>query len=198
MYRIAAILAVLLIGMSAAEARPRHHHHHRQHHMVQIAAPSAHPDCNVLWPCFVEPLVIAPVRRHYAHARATPRTYSAPTPSLAYSASALVERARRYMGGNPTGWRHVWCGRFMAMIAPEAAARIRNPNMARDWVGAGRASNSCQVGTVAVLSRGRRGGHVGVVSACTAYGPQIVSGNHGHRVGEGVYPAGRVLAYVTI
>ena len=47
------------------------------------------------------------------------------------------------------------------------------------------------------MSRGRRGGHVGVVSGIDANGnPIIISGNHGHRVGEGVYSRGRIYAYV--
>lgn len=112
------------------------------------------------------------------------------------SSSGLVATARAYMGTNPTGWSRVWCGRFMAMIAPEAARRVSNPNMARSWAGLPRVAG-CQVGAIAVLARGRRGGHVGVVSDCTERGPRIVSGNHNRRVGEAVYPAGRVLAYVS-
>ena len=47
------------------------------------------------------------------------------------------------------------------------------------------------------MSRGRRGGHVGVVSGIDANGnPIVVSGNHGRRVAESVYPRGRVYAYV--
>ena len=38
------------------------------------------------------------------------------------------------------------------------------------------------------MSRGRRGGHVGVVSGIDASGnPIIISGNHGRRVAEAVY-----------
>lgn len=108
----------------------------------------------------------------------------------------LVSRARSYMGTNPTGWRRVWCGRFMAMIAPNAAARLRNPNVARDW--AALPHTSPHVGAIAVLSRGRRGGHIGVVSGFKANGdPIIVSGNHGHLVGEGGYPRRRVIAWVS-
>lgn len=112
-----------------------------------------------------------------------------------YFSGSLVDRARRYMGTNPTGWSSLWCGRFMAMIAPNAAARVRNPNMARDWATLPRVS--AQVGAIVVLSRGRSGGHVGVVTSIDANGnPTVVSGNHGGKVGEGVYPKGRVLAYV--
>jgi len=41
------------------------------------------------------------------------------------------------------------------------------------------------------------GGHVGVVSGFDRSGnPIIISGNHGHRVAEAVYPGRRVYAYV--
>lgn len=110
--------------------------------------------------------------------------------------SDLVSRARGYLGTNPTGWRALWCGRFMALIAPRAAAKLRNPNMARDW--AELPHTSARIGTIVVLSRGRRGGHVGVVTGFDPRGnPIVVSGNHNKRVGEGVYDRRRVLAYVS-
>jgi uncharacterized protein (TIGR02594 family) len=107
--------------------------------------------------------------------------------------SELIARARRYLGTNPTGWRHVWCGRFMAMIAPRAASQIDNPNLARNW--ARLPHTSARVGAIAVLTR-RGGGHVGVVAGFRGGNPILISGNHGHRVGIGVYPARRVIAYV--
>ena len=113
-----------------------------------------------------------------------------------FAGGDLVSRARLYLGTNPTGWSHVWCGRFMAMVAPNAAARLRNPNTARDWAALPRTSP--HVGAIAVLSRGRRGGHVGVVSGFSSRGdPIIVSGNHGRLVGEGTYPLSRVIAFVS-
>jgi hypothetical protein len=48
-----------------------------------------------------------------------------------------------------------------------------------------------------VLTRGKRGGHVGMVSGVDANGnPVIISGNHNKRVGVAVYPRSRVIAYV--
>lgn len=107
----------------------------------------------------------------------------------------LVAEAKRYLGTNPTGWGSVWCGRFMAMIAPSAAARVKNPNWARDW--AALPKTAPRVGAIAVLKRGR-GGHIGVVSGFDRQGnPIIISGNHNRRVGEGVYSKHRVIAYVS-
>lgn len=117
---------------------------------------------------------------------------------IASSGSApLVDQARRYLGTNPTGRSSLWCGAFMAVIAPQAAARVSNPNMARSYLELPK--TSLHVGAIAVLSRGRsaRSGHVGVVSGIDGDGnPIIISGNHGRRVGEGVYSKHRVLAYV--
>jgi len=57
---------------------------------------------------------------------------------------------------------------------------------------------SPHVGAIAVLGRGGRFGHVGIVSGFDADGnPILISGNHGHRVGRGVYPRRRILAYVS-
>lgn len=103
--------------------------------------------------------------------------------------SGLVAAARAYLGTNPTGWTHVWCGKFMSMIAPSAAARIHNPNRAIEW--ASLPHVNCQVGAVAVLRH-----HVGVVSQCGGNAVRLVSGNHGHRVGEGDYSARRIVAFV--
>lgn len=106
----------------------------------------------------------------------------------------LVERARRWLGTNPTGWARLWCGRFMAMVAPNSARRIGNPNLAMNWAKLPRVRP--QVGAIAVLVR-RGGGHVGVVTGFDKRGnPIIISGNHNRRVAEARYPKSRVYAYV--
>jgi uncharacterized protein (TIGR02594 family) len=108
--------------------------------------------------------------------------------------SNLVATARQYLGTNPTGWARLWCGRFMAMVAPQAARLIGNANLAVNWAKLPRTSP--RVGAIAVLTR-RGGGHVGVVSGFDRKGnPIIISGNHNRRVAEAVYPKHRVIAYV--
>jgi len=103
-------------------------------------------------------------------------------------------RAASYIGTNPTGWGHRWCGKFMAMVAPNTAAKLKNPNLARNWATLPR--TTAHVGAIAVMGR-RGGGHVGIVTGFDENGnPRIVSGNHNHQVGEGVYPKGRIYAYV--
>ena len=173
------ITIALLTTLTNAEAKTRHH-------KIQVAA-----ECHwwQLKSCEYAPAGSVG-RRH--EARGQLRQLAARTVSWG---GDLVSKARSYMGTNPTGWRHLWCGKFMAMIAPEAASRIRNPNMARDW--ASLPHTSAHVGAIVVLSRGRGGGHVGVLTGLDPNGnPIVVSGNHNRVVGEGVYPRSRVLAYV--
>jgi uncharacterized protein (TIGR02594 family) len=109
--------------------------------------------------------------------------------------SNLVATARQYLGTNPTGWSKLWCGRFMAMVAPRAARLIGNPNLAINWAKLPGASG--RIGDIAVLKR-RGGYHVGIVSGFDRSGnPIIISGNHNRRVAEATYPKHRVVAYVT-
>jgi uncharacterized protein (TIGR02594 family) len=117
--------------------------------------------------------------------------------------SDLVAEARRWVGTNPTGWSHVWCGRFMNFILERTGRRGSGSNLARSFANYGSRISGPQIGAIAVMGRSGRaaggspGGHVGVVSGIDAHGnPIIISGNHGHRVAEAVYPRGRIFAYV--
>jgi uncharacterized protein (TIGR02594 family) len=110
--------------------------------------------------------------------------------------SDLVAEARRWIGTNPTGWAHVWCGRFMNFVLERTGRRGSGSNLAVSFAHYGRRISGPQVGAIAVMGR-RGGGHVGVVSGIDAHGnPILISGNHGHRVAEAVYPRGRIFAYV--
>jgi uncharacterized protein (TIGR02594 family) len=117
--------------------------------------------------------------------------------------SDLVAEARRWIGTNPTGWSHVWCGRFMNFILERTGRRGSGSNLARSFANYGSRVSGPQIGAIAVMGRSGRaaggspGGHVGVVSGIDPRGnPIIISGNHGHRVAEAVYPRGRIFAYV--
>lgn len=182
---------VLVCATSIADARPR-----------RVVTTVADPNCNILWPCEG----VAPSPRGLQIERALPfgraqRVYTrqvsslgAPTPNFGYSASTLVDRARAYLGrsGPSLGLpARLWCADFMNMVTGGGTGS----RVARSWLSRPRVSP--QVGAVAVLGR-RGGGHVGIVSGFTAGGdPIIVSGNHGRRVGEGVYSRSRVIAYVS-
>lgn len=109
----------------------------------------------------------------------------------------LVARAQKHLGTNPTGWRSLWCARFMAMIAPELARKVPNPNLARSWAVLPKVKPAPN--TIAILARGRNptAGHIGVVKGFDRKGnPIVISGNHNRRVAQSVYPKHRVVAYV--
>lgn len=117
--------------------------------------------------------------------------------------SDLVAEARHWIGTNPTGWGHVWCARFMNFILERTGRRGSGSNLARSFANYGLHIGGPQIGAIAVMGRrgraagGSPGGHVGVVSGIDRNGnPIIISGNHGHRVAEAVYPRSRIFAYV--
>lgn len=116
--------------------------------------------------------------------------------------TSLLQKAKSYLGSNPTGWRSLWCARFIAYIAPAVADRLKrmglNPNWARDYARLPGSKHYGRIGDLVVLSRGR-GGHIGFVEGFDKRGnPIVISGNHGHKVGRGIYSKSRVLAYATI
>jgi uncharacterized protein (TIGR02594 family) len=114
-----------------------------------------------------------------------------------FGGSNIVAEARRYIGGNPTGRASLWCARFMNMVLERSGHKGTGSDMARSFSSYGQRISGPQIGAIAVMSRGRRGGHVGVVSGIDANGnPIVISGNHGHRVAEATYSRGRIYAYV--
>jgi uncharacterized protein (TIGR02594 family) len=110
---------------------------------------------------------------------------------------ALVNIAQSQLGnGAIYGRRSLWCGRFMNWTLAHAGYRGTGSDLAQSFLRL--PHTSPHVGAIAVFSRGGRSGHVGIVAGFDARGnPIIISGNHGHRVGRGVYPRRRVLAYVS-
>jgi uncharacterized protein (TIGR02594 family) len=110
---------------------------------------------------------------------------------------ALVKEARKYVGTNPTARKKLWCATFMNMVLARTGYAGTGSDAARSFASYGKRINEPRVGAIAVLSRGRHGGHVGIVTGVDANGnPIIISGNHGHRVGEATYSRKRVIAYV--
>ena len=113
------------------------------------------------------------------------------------SGSGLVSEARRYLGGNPTGRGSLWCARFMNMVLEQTGHRGTGSDMANSFAHYGTRVSGPQVGAIAVMSRGRRGGHVGIITGIDAQGnPIMISGNSGNRVREAPVSRGRIYAYV--
>ena len=114
-----------------------------------------------------------------------------------FSSSNVVAEARRYLGGNPTGRGSLWCARFMNMVLQHSGYRGTGSDMANSFAKYGQRVSGPQVGAIAVMSRGRRGGHVGIITGVDAKGnPIMISGNNGNRVREAPVSRGRIYAYV--
>jgi uncharacterized protein (TIGR02594 family) len=113
---------------------------------------------------------------------------------------SLVAQARQYVGASASQLgvpSRLWCADFMNLVLRKSGHRGSGSRMASSFASYGTRISGPQVGAIAVLSRGKRGGHVGVVSGIDAKGnPIIISGNHGRRVAESTYSRGRVYAYV--
>ena len=129
-------------------------------------------------------------------AEKTTATQASRAPRLFASADPVSE-ARRWIGSNPTRRSTLWCATFMKFVLERSGYSGTGSDAAKSFASYGQRIAGPQVGAIAVMTRGKNGGHVGIVSGFDGSGnPIIISGNHGHRVGEGVYPRGRIYAYV--
>jgi uncharacterized protein (TIGR02594 family) len=160
------------------------------HAVASGTAPAASPTGRAAY------AAVPPVERPQRRSRRAVATQ--PQASFAgLGGGSVVAEARRHLGTNPTGRSSLWCATFMNMVLERTGHGGTGSNLARSFASYGTRVSGPQVGAIAVMSRGRRGGHVGVVSGIDASGnPIVISGNHGRRVAEAVYPRGRIFAYV--
>ncbi|MGE5166370.1 MAG: CHAP domain-containing protein [Sphingobacteriales bacterium] len=105
--------------------------------------------------------------------------------------AALLAATPAHAEGRPKGCPSLWCG---CWLAKHFGLADKSLNSALAWLRFKRTNP--HAGAVAVLSRGRRGGHVGIVIDANGNKVKLLSGNHNHRVGIGSYPKSRVIAYV--
>ena len=111
--------------------------------------------------------------------------------------NAWIATARRYIGTNPTSMARLWCGNFMRLISRQVTGRdFGDGNLARNWARVGTPANGPAVGVIAIYSRGKRGGHVGIITGFDGRGrPILISGNSvGRLVAEHPYQR-RAIAY---
>lgn len=105
----------------------------------------------------------------------TKHQHRAPAPVMF---GGLIGEMRRYVGGNPTGWAHVWCGRFLDM-ALRRTGHAPGSALARSYKAYGRPAGGPCVGCIAVWPH-----HVGVVTAVAGGSVTVISGNDGRAVRE--------------
>ena len=114
-----------------------------------------------------------------------------------FGSSNVVSEARRYIGGNPTSRRSLWCARFMNMVLQRSGYHGTGSDAARSFASYGQRVSGPQVGAIAVMGRRGGGGHVGIITGIDAQGnPIMISGNNGNRVREAPISRGRIYAYV--
>ena len=141
--------------------------------------------------------VVAVPTRGFVESSAVPNTGGVTFEDLGPSGLGLVAEARRYLGGNPTGRGSLWCARFMNMVLQHTGHRGTGSDMANSFASYGTRVSGPQVGAIAVMTRGRSGGHVGIITGIDASGnPIMISGNNGNRVKEAPVARGRIYAYV--
>jgi len=188
-----AVLALVTTGLIAsADARP----HHRKRHYVAANSAVAGIDDRYAHAAQGGFGMMMPQQPATRQSRRAARQGTA-TNTMSFGSSGLVSQARSYLGSNPTGRSSLWCARFLNMVLERSGHRGTGSDMANSFASYGSRISGPQVGAIAVMSRGKRGGHVGIVSGIDESGnPIVISGNHGGRVAESSYPRGRIYAYV--
>lgn len=111
----------------------------------------------------------------------------------------VVALAERYIGSNPTKMRRLWCANFVGLMEKKVGRAGTGSNMARSYDKYGKKISRSEVrrGDIAVMSRGKRGGHVGYFVEWAPNGKAvIISGNsRGGKVSKGQYALGRIYAW---
>lgn len=210
---LALFFAAVVAFVSPASARPHHRHsaerhayvHHARHHHNRHHARSSRFERSA---ARLQASGFANIQASYdPNANSGGMATNGIAPSgLANNAmssggfgggSGLVSEARRYLGGNPTGRGSLWCARFMNMVLQHTGHQGTGSDMASSFARYGTRISGPQVGAIAVMSRGGRGGHVGIISGIDARGnPIMISGNNGNRVREAPVSRGKIYAYV--
>jgi uncharacterized protein (TIGR02594 family) len=196
---LAVFFTAVAVVSSPASARPHHRHsaerhayvHHARHHHYRHHARSSRFERSAAQ---LQASGFADTQASYdPNANAGGASMS----SGFGGGSGLVSEARRYVGGNPTGRGSLWCARFMNMVLQHTGHQGTGSDMASSFARYGTRVSGPQVGAIAVMSRGGRGGHVGIITGVDAQGnPIMISGNNGNRVREAPISRGRIYAYV--
>ena len=201
---MAIFFAAVAAFVSPASARPHHRHgaarhayvHHARHHHYRHHARSSRFERSA---ARLQASGFADTQASYnpnANVGGMANNGMAASTSVG-GGSGLVSEARRYLGGNPTGRGSLWCARFMNMVLQHTGHQGTGSDMASSFARYGTRVSGPQVGAIAVMSRGRRGGHVGIITGIDAQGnPIMISGNNGNRVREAPISRGRIYAYV--
>jgi uncharacterized protein (TIGR02594 family) len=178
--RAAAVLALAYAPTlaTAAHATTHHRFHHAAHRTAaaRVASHGRHHR-------------FADVRQHRRERAVS--TAAAVVADSAKHGSDVILAAERYRGTNPTGRAHDWCAEFANLVLKRTGHRGSGSALARSFASYGRPAPGPVPGAIVVFPH-----HVGFVMRVEGPGRiRVVSGNHGHRVGEGIYSMRRAIAY---
>jgi uncharacterized protein (TIGR02594 family) len=117
------------------------------------------------------------------------------------SPSRAIQEARKYLGKKPKGMmRSLWCAQFMNYIEKKVGRPGTGSNLARSYTKSKhyKRVSKPKPGDIAVLARGKSGGHVGYFTGWAPNGKAVlISGNSsGGKVAEGRYSTKRIIAWV--
>jgi uncharacterized protein (TIGR02594 family) len=183
-----AVAAVVVVANVSADSRPRHHHRHwrvsqlHRHHHVH--------------------------RRHYVRRRHV-RRYAAVNPvnprggvseifsgllqGGAHGMESVINIGRQTLGAGASQLglrRTLWCAAWVNKMLARVGLRGTGSDAAISFARWGKPSGPVR-GAIMVMPH-----HVGVVTgSCGPGSVRLLSGNHGHRVGEGCYSIRRAVAF---
>ena len=195
---LCAAAAALVLFASSANAEARPHVYYRVKCVGLYCWPVAEsvPPRHATPPRGTRPIE---ARRHRARWRQSASDAATPSVDLGSDArwfspagSTPVAIARRYLGGNPTGWARAWCGAFMRLVMRAAGyPDLPSGNLAAAWARYGRPS-APQPGAIVVWPH-----HVGLITAVHGEGlATVISGNDARRVRERVRSISRTVVRV--
>lgn len=146
-----------------------------------------HPDCDVTMPCVAPAAAVS--KRDRARIARAERFRNVDFGSPMYP----PETARSFLAKGGDSKPRAWCGWWMRHYLG-----VKNPagNLARWWAGYGAKASGPAVGTIVVWARGRRSGHVGIITGQAGNGQWVVkSGNDGNAVRERVRSVSGAIAF---
>lgn len=155
-------------------------------------AAGLHPRCNIDWPC--QAAVQPSSKSHTSRATAVmPRRADRFRNVELGSPMYPPETQRSFLAKGGDSKPRAWCGWWMRHYLG-----VKNPagNLARWWAGYGAKASGPAVGTIVVWARGRRSGHVGIITGQAGNGQWVVkSGNDGNAVRERVRSVSGAIAF---
>lgn len=119
------------------------------------------------------------------------------TVEASYDAPVWLTEAQRWLGARARDLgvrRNLWCAAGLNKWLQRVGLRGTRSDAARSFASYGRPS-SIRPGAIAVMTRGRYGGHVGIVVKDLGSHVRVLGANQGNRVSYHNFPKRRIYAY---